>query len=241
VSAARSGFQRRTTAALWFAVVGRILVVDDEPRIVSFVSRVLAAEGYGVDTVGDGPTALRTAMTGIYDLVVLDLLLPGLDGTAVLAELTEARPHQPVLVLSAVSGVEDRVRCLRLGASDYVVKPFAISELVARVHALLRARGRPDADEVRSIGGIALDRRTRRADAGHGPVHLSEKEFLLLLHLMDRSPEVCLREELLADVWGLPFRPGSNVVDVCVGRLRQKLGNDAVETVRSLGYRCVGP
>ena len=179
-------------------------------------------------------------MTGTYDLIVLDLLLPGLDGTAVLAQLTEARPDQAVLVLSAVSGVDARVRCLRLGAADYLVKPFAIDELVARVHAILRARGRSVAADVRRLGGIALDRRTRHAEAGYGPVHLSEKEYLLLAHLMDRSPDVCLREELLADVWGLPFRPGSNVVDVCVRRLRQKLGGGAIETVRNVGYRYVG-
>ena len=133
-------------------------------------------------------------MTGTYDLIVLDLLLPALDGTAVLAQLTEARPDQAVLVLSAVSGVDPRVRCLRLGAADYLVKPFAIDELVARVHAVLRARGRSVAADVRRLGGT-LDRRTRHAEAGDGPVHLSEKEYLLLAHLMDRSPDVCLREE----------------------------------------------
>jgi two-component system, OmpR family, response regulator len=221
--------------------VARILVVDDEPRIVGFVRRVLAAEGWAVDTAGDGVTGLRMARTGSYDLTVLDLLLPGLDGTSVLAQLMEERPDQRVLVLSAMAEVEDRVRCLRLGAVDYLVKPFAIAELVARVHTRLRPPVTPAPDDgvIRSAA-LTLDCRHRTVDKDGTTVHLSEKEFLLLRHLLERTPRASTREELLSDVWGLSFDPGSNVVEVCIGRVRQKLGADAVETVRGVGYRVPG-
>ena len=211
--------------------------------MVTFLARVLTAEGWSVDTTTDGATGLKMARTGIFDLVLLDLLLAGFDGVSLLAELMAERPEQPVLVLSAVSEVEDRVRCLRLGAADYLVKPFAIAELVARVDARLRttapSRNGHNGHGLR-FGSIGLDGRRRTADVKGRSVHLSEKEFLLLQHLLHKSPDVCGREELLADVWGLSFDPGSNVVEVCVGRLRQKLGGSVIETVRRVGYRVAG-
>jgi DNA-binding response OmpR family regulator len=221
--------------------MARVLVVDDEPRIVSFVSRALASEGLTVDRAYDGVRALELARRGRYELVILDLLLPGLDGVSVLQGIIESRPEQRVLVLSALSDVESKVRCLELGASDYLPKPFALAELVARVRARLRQPPAPSVPRSLIAGRLSLDLVGRTADAGTGPVRLSEREFLLLQHLMRREGEVCTREELLAEVWGLSFDPGSNVVDVYVGRLRSKLGADLIETVRNVGYRLQAP
>jgi DNA-binding response OmpR family regulator len=219
----------------------RVLVVDDEPRIVSFVSRALAAEGFQVDGAMDGGRGLDLAKTGAYELVVLDLLLPALDGVTVLERLMDSRPDQRVLVLSALSDVETKVRCLESGASDYLSKPFSLAELVARIRARLRQpAASPDRRSLRA-GRVTLDLTRRLADAGAGPVALSEREFLLLEHLMRRDGEVCSRQRLLQEVWGYSFDPGSNVVDVCVGRLRAKLGSDVIETVRNVGYRFDAP
>jgi DNA-binding response OmpR family regulator len=215
----------------------RVLVVDDEPRIVSFISRALSSEGLGVDGAYDGPRALELARSRRYELVVLDLLLPGLDGVSVLQGILDSRPEQRVLILSAVSDVESKVRCLELGAADYLPKPFALAELVARVRARLRQPEAPAAPRVLAAGRVTLDLLRRVADAGAGAVSLSEREFLLLQHLIRKASEVCTREELLADVWGYSFDPGSNVVDVYVGRLRSKLGAELIETVRNVGYR----
>ena len=215
----------------------RVLVVDDEPRIVSFVSRALSAEGFRVDGAQDGLRGLDLARTGRYELVILDLLLPGLDGVSVLRRLIDERPQQRVLVLSALSDVKEKVRCLELGASDYLVKPFALAELVARVRARLRQAGSGPEERHLTVGDVTLDRLRRVADSGEGPVALTERESALLEYLMTRQGDVCSRAQLLSDVWGFAFDPGSNVVDVCVGRLRAKLGAHIVETVRNVGYR----
>jgi DNA-binding response OmpR family regulator len=217
--------------------VARVLVVDDEPRITSFVSRALSAEGFDVDSAADGVRGFALAASGRYELVILDLLLPGLDGVAVLEELIQARPDQRVLVLSALSDVEDRVRCLDLGASDYLPKPFAVAELVARVRARLRQPASGPDERVLRVGRVCLDLVRRTADAGDGRVSLSEREFALLERLLLARGDVRSRERLLSEVWGYSFDPGSNVVDVCVGRLRTKLGADVIETVRGVGYR----
>jgi two-component system, OmpR family, response regulator len=217
--------------------VARVLVVDDEPRIVSFVSRALSAEGFQVDAAVDGRRGLELAQTGRYALVVLDLLLPGADGVSVLRDLMQARPDQRVLVLSALSDVESKVECLNLGASDYVPKPFSLAELIARVRARLRQPASGPGERSLRLGGVALDLVRRVADAGGGPIALPEREFLLLQHLMVLGGDVCGRRQLLEQVWGYGFDPGSNVVDVCVGRLRARLGADVIETVRGVGYR----
>ncbi|MEO8293730.1 MAG: response regulator transcription factor [Actinomycetota bacterium] len=215
----------------------QVLVVDDEPRIVDFVSRALAAEGLGVDSASDGERGLQMARSGRYELVVLDLLLPGKDGVTVLEELMEARPDQRVLVLSALVDVEHKVRCLELGASDYLHKPFALIELVARVRARLRQPASGPGERFIECGGVTLDLLRRTADPGAGPVSLSEREFVLLRYLIHTRGAVSTREQLLFEVWGYSFDPGSNVVDVCVGRLRAKLGAGTIETVRNVGYR----
>jgi two-component system OmpR family response regulator len=217
--------------------VSRVLVVDDEPMIVSFDSRALSAEGFQVDGAVDGSRGLEMASTGTYELVVLDLLLPSLDGVSVLQRLIEVRPSQRVLILSALTDVETKVRCLEFGASDYVSKPFSLAELIARIRARLRQPASGPEQRVLRVRGVTLDLTRRVADCGDGQVFLSEREFLLLEYLMRRDGDVCTRQRLLADVWGYSFDPGSNVVDVCVGRLRAKLGTDVIETVRSVGYR----
>jgi DNA-binding response OmpR family regulator len=217
--------------------VARVLIIDDEPRIVDFVSRALAAEGFRVDSAPDGIRGFELARSGRYELVVLDLLLPGRDGVTVLRQLMDARPEQRVLVLSALADVRNKVECLELGASDYLPKPFAMAELVARIRARLRqATSGPDERYLRR-GDITLDLVRRVADAGTGWVMLPEREFLMLRNLMLRAGDVCTRQRLLEEVWGFGFDPGSNVVDVCVGRVRAKLGPDVIETVRGVGYR----
>jgi len=216
-------------------------VVDDEPRIVSFVSRALSAEGFQVDGAPDGTRGLELAATGAYDLVVLDLLLPELDGVSVLQGVMERRPAQRVLVLSALSDVETKVRCLEFGASDYLSKPFSLAELIARVRARLRQPGVGPRHRFLHRFGLTLDLTRRVAETEGRRVTLSEREFLLLERLMREDGEVCSRQRLLADVWGYSFDPGSNVVDVCIGRLRTKLGADLIETVRNVGYRFHGP
>jgi two-component system OmpR family response regulator len=221
--------------------VARVLVVDDEPRIVSFVSRALSAEGFQVDGAHDGARALELARTGSYELVVLDLLLPNLDGMSVLQGLMESRPDQRVLVLSALSDVDTKVRCLEFGASDYLSKPFSLAELIARVRARLRQPGAGPRRRSLRGGGLTLDLTRRVAELGGRRVTLSEREILLLEHLMRQDGEVCSRQRLLAEVWDYSFDPGSNVVDVCVGRLRAKLGGDVIETVRNVGYRFNAP
>jgi DNA-binding response OmpR family regulator len=217
--------------------MARILVIDDEPRIVSFVSRALKDEGLRVDGARDGVSGLSLARSGRYELVILDLLLPGMDGVTLLRRLINERPQQRVLVLSALSDVDDKVRCLEIGASDYLSKPFALAELVARVRARLRQAASGPEERYLRAGGVTLDRLRRVADIGEWSVSLTEREFGLLEYLMRSEGEVCTRMQLLADVWGFRFDPGSNVVDVCVRRLRAKLGGDLIETIRSVGYR----
>lgn len=218
------------------APVSRLLMIDDEPEIRNLVSRALSSAGFKVDCAADGRSGLAMALQGRHELVVLDLMMPGLDGVGVLRNLMAERPAQPVLVLSAVGDVTSKVRCLELGAADYLPKPFAVAELVARVRARLRQKAAGGDDRWLRAGRITLDTERRTAEFEGRSVVLSEREFLLLQHLMRRSGDVCRRAELLADVWGYAFDPGTNVVDVYVGRLRGKLGVDLIETVRNVGY-----
>lgn len=219
--------------------MSRILVVDDEPDLVRFVRRALEAEGHLVLTATDGADGLRLALTEDPDLMVLDLLMPGVDGHAVLSGALGQRPGLRVLVLSAAADVEARVDCLERGAVDFLAKPFAIRELLARVRSRLRVvTDDPRRDHLVHVGGIALDVRSRslRMDGGRQVV-LSQREFLLLLHLMRNADAVCSRAELLSAVWGYNFDPATNVVDVYVGRLRAKLSKDVIQTVRNVGYQ----
>jgi two-component system copper resistance phosphate regulon response regulator CusR len=215
-----------------------ILVVEDEPRILAFVRRGLEAQGFMVDAAADGAIALRRARQRRYDLVVLDLLLPGLDGLSVLRELTRSSPEVPVLILSARADVRTKLRGFELGARDYVAKPFSLDELIARVRVQLRAWGAGDPDEaVVRAGALELDVARRRAHVGGLVADLTDREFRLLHYLVRHEGEISSREQLLAEVWGYHFDPGSNVIDVCVRRLRKKLGASSIETVRHVGYR----
>jgi two-component system OmpR family response regulator len=215
--------------------MSRVLVIDDEPKIVSFVTRALTARGYDVDTAGNGADGLELIRIGGYALVVLDLRLPDIDGIDVLRSTLEERPDQQVIVLSALPDVETKVRCLDLGAADYITKPFSLTEFLARVRRRVRQRA-SDGERFLRVGGLVLDRRKRAADVGDGMVSLAAREFLLLHHLVGHRDEICTREELLSEVWGYSFDPGTNAVEVCVRRLRAKLGPSVIETIRNVGY-----
>ena len=216
----------------------RILVVEDEARIQSFLTRGLEAEGYTVVAADNGRDGLALASVGEWDLVVLDLLLPGLSGLQVLRELHRGRPRLPVVILSARADLQTKLRGFELGATDYVAKPFAIDELLARVRVQLRASRPPEDEHLLCAGCVVLDLARRQARIGELVTDLSDREFRLLHHMLLHVGEVVSRERLLAEVWGYGFDPGSNVVDVCVRRLRKKLGPEAhIETVRNAGYR----
>jgi DNA-binding response OmpR family regulator len=216
----------------------RILVVDDEPQIRDMVARALEAAGYGIDVAADGTTGLALALSGDYQLVILDIVMPAQDGRQVLRQLRRFRPDQPVLMLSCLSDVTAKVDLLDAGAKDYLTKPFSLDELLARVRVQLRAdQGGEPAGDILRAGRLGLDLGRMQADAGLGPVPLTRLEMLLLRTLMEHAGESVPKGSLLASVWGIDFDPGSNVVDVCVRRLRSKLGFELIETVRGAGYR----
>jgi DNA-binding response OmpR family regulator len=215
----------------------RILVIEDESRIRSFLSRAFEAEGFDVEGADNGSDGFERAVRGPYDLVVLDLLLPGLDGLRVLRELHRRRPQLPVVIVSARSDLATKLRGFEFGANDYLAKPFAVDELLARVRAQLRTCGNGQGSVVH-VGELVLDVTRRQARIGSDAVDLSDREFRLLHHLVKHAGEVVTRESILSAVWGYHFDPRSNVVDVCMRRLRRKLGDEApIETVRHAGYR----
>src|SRR4249919_1816980 len=214
----------------------RILIVDDEPRIRDFISRALEAAGYTVDAARSGAEGLRQAVVADYDLVILDLIMPDMDGRHFLAQLLRERREQGVLVLSCLADVTTKVDCLELGAQDYLTKPFSLTELLARVRVRLRADAHPP-NEVLKVGDLVLDMGRLEANIGNGPVALTRLEFLLLRELMEHAGLPVGKGQLLASVWGYDFDPGTNVVDVCVRRLRSKLGFELIKTVRGEGYR----
>jgi DNA-binding response OmpR family regulator len=215
----------------------RILVVEDEAGIRAFLARAFEAEGFQVEVVADGETGLARAMAGDYQFVILDLLLPGLDGLEVLREMQAGRPGLPVLILSARSDLPTKLRGFELGAVDYLAKPFSLNELLARTRVQLRRTGELPEATLRA-GALTLDLARRQAHLGPVVADLSDREFRLLHFLMLHVGEVVSRQRLLSEVWGYDFDPRSNVVDVCVRRLRRQLGPDApIETVRNAGYR----
>jgi two-component system, OmpR family, copper resistance phosphate regulon response regulator CusR len=215
----------------------RILVIEDEPRILGFLKVGLEAEGFAVDGAENGDSGLALALAETYELVVLDLQLPRLDGLHLLEQLHRKRPELPVLILSARNDLPTKLRSFQLGANDYLSKPFSFDELVARVRVQLRHGTSEDVSTVR-VGGLELDLARRRARVADTVTDLSDREFRLLYHLVSHAGEVVSRERLLSEVWGYSFDPGSNVVDVCVRRLRKKLGPASpIQTVRHAGYR----
>jgi len=219
----------------------RILVIEDESRILAFLARGLEAEGFSVVAASDGLEGLRLARDSECDLVLLDLLLPRLDGLSVLEQLDRTRPELPVVVLTARNEMPTKLRGFALGARDYLTKPFSFDELLARIRVHLR-RPRTEDDHVLRAGAFALDLASRQARFANRVVDLSDREFKLLHRLLEHAGEVVSRERLLSEVWGYHFDPQSNVVDVCVRRLRKKLGSSSpIETVRHAGYRLAPP
>ena len=219
--------------------MARILIVEDEERIASFVAKGLAADGHRPTTVTDGREGLDQALSGDFDLMVLDIGLPGLDGFEVLDQLRSQGSKLPVIVLTARDSVTDTVSALEGGADDYMPKPFRFAELLARIRLRLRqgndsGSGRED---VLEAAGVQLDVRTRRATVGGRELELSAREFALAETLMVNAGQVLSREQLLDKVWGFDFDPGSNVVDVYIGYLRKKVGATTIATVRGMGYR----
>ena len=220
-----------------------ILVVEDEVGIADFLERGLRAEGYAVTVAGDGEAGARLALDPDVDLVVLDRMLPGIDGIEVLERVRRSRPLLPVIMLTAKGEVADRVEGFDSGATDYVTKPFAFEELLARI----RARLRDGAATERAIeaGGIRLDLINREARRAGITTRLPEREADLLAYLIRNEGRVCTREELLSSVWGYDHDPGTNIVQVYVGYLRRKLARPdspaPIETVRSVGYRLRAP
>ncbi|GAA3197668.1 MULTISPECIES: response regulator transcription factor [Streptomyces] len=220
--------------------MNRILIVEDEERIASFVEKGLRANGFTTTVVPDGEAGYEYALTGGFDLVVLDIGLPGRDGFTVLRELRESRVTTPVIVLTARDSVRDTVAGLEGGADDWMTKPFRFEELLARVRLRLRTAARAPEVTVLKSGELSLDLRTRRARAGDRTVDLTAREFVLLELFLRHPGQVLSREQILSHVWGYDFDPGSNIVDVYVRALRKKLGADKVETVRGMGYRLPG-
>jgi len=216
-----------------------LLVVDDEPRIRTVLNRSLSAQGHTVYEAPDGQAALEQLDSQDVDLMLLDLVMPRRGGLDVLSDLKQRVNSPPVIVLTAVNEISARIQALDRGAVDVVAKPFSTNELSARIRRHLQQRTPAPSGEQRYLeaGGVQLDLHRRRAVTVNGPVCLTGREFALLAHLMRRSNDVCSREELLHDIWDLSFDPGSNVVDVCVRRLRSKLQpTPPIETVRGAGY-----
>lgn len=216
-----------------------VLIVEDEERIASFVDKGLRANGFTTSVAFDGDSALTLHQTGDFDLVILDLGLPGMDGLDVLAELRRRDTRLPVVILTARDEAPDVVAGLDRGADDYVTKPFRFDELLARVRARLRSDREVETTVLRA-GDSSLDLRTRRATVGDRSVELTAREFALAEMFFRHPGQVLSREQLLSHVWGYDYDPGSNVVDVYVGYLRRKLGDERIATVRGMGYRLDG-
>jgi DNA-binding response OmpR family regulator len=220
--------------------MSRILIVEDEPGIASFLEKGLRAEGFTTMVVDDGVSASRIARDDAFDLMILDLGLPGMDGRDVLTEIRRRGERMPVIILTARKSVHDTVSGLEGGADDYVTKPFSFQEVLARVRVRLRDATTTDTTMLEA-GGITLDLRTRKVRVNGLEIDLSAREFSLAETLLRHPGQVLSREQLLSVVWGYDFEPGSNVVDVYIGYLRRKLGDAAIETVRGMGYRFLPP
>jgi two-component system response regulator QseB len=216
--------------------MSRILIAEDEPRLASFLEKGLRAQGFTTTVVKDGATASAMAQDEEFDLLVLDLGLPGKEGPEVLRDMRRSGQRMPVLILTARDDLDSTVAGLEGGADDYVTKPFKFEELLARIRARLREQPEPE-QTVMEAGGVTLDMRARRAGVEGRTIELSAREYTMLEVLMRHAGQVLSREQLLSHVWGYDHDPGSNVVDVYVGYLRKKLGPDVIETARGMGYR----
>jgi two-component system OmpR family response regulator len=220
--------------------MARVLVVDDEPAVRRALERALALERHDVVMAGDGEEALDALVRSPPDAVILDVMMPRLDGLEVCRRMRAAGDKTPILMLTARDAIDDRVQGLDVGADDYLVKPFALSELHARLRSLVR-RGAPERPTVLRVGGLRLDPARREVRRGESEIDLSAKEFVLLHALMRRPGEVLTRLELIEQAWDFAYENRSNVVDVYIRRLRRKVdepfGTDSLETVRGAGYR----
>ncbi len=222
----------------------RILLVEDDPKVASFIRKGLEEEQYQVDLAGDGEEALSLALTGEHDLLILDIMLPHRDGMSVLSELRQRQFDTPVLMLTAKDGVEDRVAGLNAGCDDYLPKPFAFSELLARTRALLRRRA-GEKKIVLRIADLVLDPIAHRVTRGGQPIELTSREYSLLQYLLQHPNQVLTRTMIVEQVWGYDFDNFSNVVDVYVNYLRNKVDRDfepkLIQTVRGVGYALRAP
>lgn len=222
----------------------RILLIEDEAGIAEFVQKALRAQGHQVDVCGDGLEGERQALTADVDLIILDRLLPGREGVEVLRGIRAGKPDLPVIMLTALGQVGDKVEALDAGATDYMTKPFSVDELLARVRAHLRRPSQTEATRL-TAAGIELDLLSRTVTRDGERVQLSPKEFELLAHFLRHPNQVLSRQQLLSGVWGYDFEPNTNVVEVYVGYLRRKLARPGrpapIDTVRSVGYRLSSP
>jgi two-component system, OmpR family, copper resistance phosphate regulon response regulator CusR len=228
--------KRRPDHAALSLSAGRILIAEDEPLIASFLEKGLRASGYTTTVTENGQTALELADSEDFDLMILDVGLPGLDGFSVVRELRSRARSLPVIILTARNGIEDTVAGLEGGADDYIVKPFHFDELLARIRARLRETVSPE-PAILTVGNASLDLRTRELAVGKRTVELTARECALAEVFFRHPGEVLDRDQLIAHVWGEGFDPGSNVVEVYVRYLRQKLGPEFITTVRSVGYK----
>lgn len=217
----------------------RILLMEDQKKMAAFLDKGLSEAGYEVEIARDGATGLERAMAGKFDLLLVDVMLPKKDGWAVVKELREAHVQTPILFLTARDSVDDRVKGLELGGDDYLVKPFAFSELLARIRSVLRRPAAAQEMHLR-VEDLELDLRRHAASREGQPLHLTAKEFLLLAHLVRANGEIVSREEVAEHVWGIDFRTSTNVLDVMVRRLRSKVDDPypkkLIHTVRGAGY-----
>lgn len=221
--------------------MNRILIAEDEPRIAAFLQEGLERKGFITRVVEDGNAAIAWGKTEEFDVLILDLGLPGKNGIAVIEALRQRGEKLPIIVLTVFQDVRDKVRALEAGANDYVTKPFSLAELIARIRVQLRQQRSTDLPEeiVLTVGSLTIDLRRRRVELKGRSIDLSTREFVLLEMLARQPGKTCRREDLLSQVWGYDYDPNSNIVDVYIGYLRKKLGHDSIETVRGVGYRLI--
>jgi DNA-binding response OmpR family regulator len=221
-----------------------ILYVEDEAKIASFVCAGLKEQGFMVDYCDNGNDGYCRAVDHVYDVIILDIMVPGKDGLAILKNLRRSGRNVPVILVTARNELDDRLEGLNLGADDYLAKPFFVEELVARIHAVLR-RVSGERQNIISVGLIKLDRITHEVTCNHHSVELTSREFNLLEYLMRSPGRVFTRTQILEHIWGYDFNPNTNLVDVCIQRIRKKLdalnGASCIESVRGVGYRFYKP